>query len=80
LLDGMKLEQLADGVRVTAHTTALGRLARFVVSLGAAATAETPALAREVIVLARGALSAALVEPHDKSADSDAAEQPGSHV
>ena len=35
---------------------ALGRLARFVVGLGAAATCETPALAAEVAVLARGAL------------------------
>jgi predicted DNA-binding transcriptional regulator YafY len=80
LLDGMKLEELADGMRVTAHTTALGRLARFVVSLGAAATPETLALAREVTVLARGALSVAPVEPSDIPADSDAAEQLRSRV
>jgi hypothetical protein len=56
LLDGMTAESHGDGVRVTASTTALGRLARFVVGLGAAATCETPALAEEVAVLARGAL------------------------
>ena len=56
LLDGMTAEAHGDGVRVTVSTTALGRLARFVVGLGAAATCETPALAEEVAVLARGAL------------------------
>jgi predicted DNA-binding transcriptional regulator YafY len=80
LLEGMKLEELADGIRVTVNTTALGRLARFVVSLGAAATPETPALAREVAVLARGALSAGPMEPTDIQADSEVTEQLGSHV
>ncbi|MGH7297795.1 MAG: helix-turn-helix transcriptional regulator, partial [Polyangiaceae bacterium] len=57
LLAGMQAEPVADGVRITANTTALGRLARFVVSLGEAATPETPALASEVATLARGALA-----------------------
>ena len=56
LLDGMTAESHGDGVRVTVSTTALGRLARFVVGLGAAAICETPALAEEVAALARGAL------------------------
>jgi hypothetical protein len=40
LLGGMQAEPAGDGIRVTFHGSALGRLARFVVSLGAAATAE----------------------------------------
>jgi predicted DNA-binding transcriptional regulator YafY len=59
LLPGMTSEPLNDGVRVLAQTAALSRVAQFVVSLGAAATPETPALAMEVAVLARGALEAA---------------------
>jgi proteasome accessory factor C len=59
LLEGMTVEDGGDGVRVHVSTTALGRLARFVVSLGGAATPETPALAKEVAELARGALSSA---------------------
>ncbi len=61
LLDGMAGEDLPDGLRVVTHTTALGRLARFVVGLGAAAVPETPALADEVTMLARGALAAIAV-------------------
>jgi predicted DNA-binding transcriptional regulator YafY len=57
MLDGMKADPTPDGVRVTVQTTALARLARFVVGLGPAATPETPALAREVAELARGALA-----------------------
>jgi predicted DNA-binding transcriptional regulator YafY len=56
LLEGMQREDLNEGVRIIAHTTAIGRLARFVIGLGAAAIPETPALAREVAELARGAL------------------------
>jgi predicted DNA-binding transcriptional regulator YafY len=56
LLEGVTTEELDDGVRVIAHTAAIGRLARFVTSLGAAAIPETPALAEEVAVLAQGAL------------------------
>jgi predicted DNA-binding transcriptional regulator YafY len=58
LLEGMRIEERNDGVRIVAHTTAIGRLARFVIGLGAAAIPETPALAREVAELARGALGA----------------------
>ena len=58
LLPGMRAETVADGERIVVETTALGRLARFVVGLGAAATSETPALASAVADLARGALAA----------------------
>jgi predicted DNA-binding transcriptional regulator YafY len=58
VLEGMQIEDLADGVRITAHTTAIGKLARFVIGLGGAAIPETPALAAEVEALARGALQA----------------------
>jgi hypothetical protein len=59
LLDGMRAESLTGGIRVTANTSAVVRLARFVVSLGDAATPETPDLAEAVIELARGALDQA---------------------
>ena len=58
MLEGMTAERIGDGIRVTVNTSALDRLARFVVGLGAAATPETPGLAREVATLARGALEA----------------------
>jgi predicted DNA-binding transcriptional regulator YafY len=58
LLEGMQIEERNDGVRIIARTTAIGRIARFVIGLGAAATPETPALAHEVAELARGALRA----------------------
>jgi hypothetical protein len=56
---GMKADPASDGVRVSVHTAALRRVAQFVVGLGASATPESPALAREVAVLARGALGVA---------------------
>lgn len=56
---GMKAEPAGDGIRVSVHTAALRRVAQFVVGLGAAAAPESPTLAREVAVLARGALDAA---------------------
>jgi predicted DNA-binding transcriptional regulator YafY len=59
LLEGMRAEGAGDGIRVTVHTASLDRLARYVVSLGGAATPESPELAREVTGLARGALAAA---------------------
>ncbi len=59
LLPGMKAEAMSDGIRVSVHTAALRRVAQFVVSLGASAAPESPALAREVAGLARGALEAA---------------------
>jgi predicted DNA-binding transcriptional regulator YafY len=58
LVHGMVFERAGDGIRVTVTTSALTVVARFVVGLGAAATSETPALARAVAVLARGALEA----------------------
>jgi len=58
LLEGMRAEAAGDGIRVAVHTASLDRLARYVVSLGGAATPECPELAREVAGLARGALEA----------------------
>ena len=57
LLPTMKVEGLSNNrIRVTVETNAILQVARYVVGLGAAATAETPALADAVEVLARGAL------------------------
>jgi predicted DNA-binding transcriptional regulator YafY len=56
LLEGMRAESLHDGIRVAVETSGLLRLARFVVGLGEAACAESPALARAVAELALGAL------------------------
>ena len=57
LLPTMKVESLPNGrIRVTVETNAILQVARYVVGLGAAATAETPALAEAIEVLARGAL------------------------
>lgn len=58
LLEGMTQEPTKDGLRVTIETTALVRLARYVVGLGAAARAETESLRRAVAELASGALAA----------------------
>lgn len=58
LLEGMKVEDEKAGIRVTAMTTAVNRLARYVVGLGDAAHAETKALRDEVLRLARGAAAA----------------------
>jgi predicted DNA-binding transcriptional regulator YafY len=56
LLDGMRAEEIDGGIRVTVETTALPRLARYVVGLGGAARCETPALLEAVAELAQGAL------------------------
>ncbi len=56
LLEGMRPETLPDGIRVHIETSAVLRLARFVVGLGAAACPENVALAEAVAELARGAL------------------------
>lgn len=58
LLEGMRVEDEKKGIRVVAVTTAVNRLARYVVGLGDAAQAETKALREEVLRLARGAASA----------------------
>lgn len=78
LLHGMQVETLTDGVRITTFTTALSRLARFVVGLGAAAVPETAALAGEVSLLARGALANATTtsEVAESSERSPVGEQP----
>lgn len=53
----MRVEPLPSGrIRVTVETNAILQVARYVVGLGAAASAETPALAEAIEVLARGAL------------------------
>lgn len=57
LLDGMRVEEESGGIRVLAETTAVSRLARYVVGLGEAAKAETKGLREEVLRLARGALA-----------------------
>jgi predicted DNA-binding transcriptional regulator YafY len=59
LLEGMRAESLHGGMRVVIDTSAVLRLARFVVDLGEAARPETPVLARAVAELARGALEQA---------------------
>jgi predicted DNA-binding transcriptional regulator YafY len=56
LLEGMRAETMHDGVRVHVETSAVLRLARFVVGLGGAATCESSALGDVVAELARGAL------------------------
>ena len=57
LLGSMRVEGLSNNrIRVTVETNAILQVARYVVGLGAAASAETPALADAVEVLARGAL------------------------
>ncbi len=57
LLSSMRVEGLSNNrIRVTVETNAILQVARYVVGLGAAASAETPALADAVEVLARGAL------------------------
>jgi predicted DNA-binding transcriptional regulator YafY len=59
LLEGMHVESLHGGIRVSVETSALVPLARFVVRLGDAARPETPALAQMIVELARGALEQA---------------------
>lgn len=57
LLDGMRFTAEGDQIRVVAPSSALPRVARWVVGLGDAAKCETPELAALVAALARGALS-----------------------
>lgn len=56
LLEGMRAETLPGGVRIHVQTSAVVRLARFVVGLGDAARAEDAALSKAVADLAQGAL------------------------
>jgi predicted DNA-binding transcriptional regulator YafY len=79
LLEGMHGESLHGGIRVSVETSALLPLARFVVRLGDAARPETPALARAVAELARGALEqaeSALRDGEDTKAFGDLATAP----
>ncbi len=71
LLEGMRVEITHGGMRVEVDTTAVERLARFVVSLGAAALPETFELAAAVKELAQGALDRAL-EAQQRAASSSA--------
>lgn len=59
LLEGTSVATVDGGIRVEATTTAVIRLARFVVGLGAAARVETPELQGVVMELARGAIERA---------------------
>jgi predicted DNA-binding transcriptional regulator YafY len=58
LMEAMLAEEVPGGIRVTVETSALTRLARFVVGLGAAAKPLTSGLEAEVAALANGALEA----------------------
>jgi predicted DNA-binding transcriptional regulator YafY len=58
LLDGMRASDVPGGVRVEANTTAVVRLARYVVGLGEAGRAETAELRAAVLALAEGVLRA----------------------
>lgn len=53
----MRSEEVPGGIRVSVETTALPRLARFVVGLGGAAKPLTPELEAEVAALAQAALA-----------------------
>jgi predicted DNA-binding transcriptional regulator YafY len=57
LIDEMQCEEVAGGIRVSIETSALPRLARYVVGLGAAAKPLTPELELAVSALAHGALA-----------------------
>lgn len=56
LFEGMRCDEVPGGIRVTALTSALPRLARYVVGLGAATKPLTPELESEVAALATGVL------------------------
>jgi predicted DNA-binding transcriptional regulator YafY len=58
LMEEMQFEEVPGGIQVTIETSALKRLGRYVVGLGASAKALTPALEAEVIALAKGAIEA----------------------
>jgi len=58
LMEEMHAEEVPNGIRVTVETSALQRLARYVVGLGGSAKPLTPELTNEVERLARGAIEA----------------------
>ncbi|MGH7438291.1 MAG: helix-turn-helix transcriptional regulator, partial [Polyangiaceae bacterium] len=70
LLEGMRSESVEGGIRVTIDTSAVVRLARFVVGLGEAARSETPVLTYAVAAIARGALEQARRANADRVHDS----------
>jgi predicted DNA-binding transcriptional regulator YafY len=72
LLEGMHAETLHDGIRVRIETSAVIRLARFVVGFGGAARPETPELAAIVVELARGALEQASAQTRENKVISGA--------
>jgi predicted DNA-binding transcriptional regulator YafY len=57
LMSGMKSDDQEGGIRVTVKISSVGRVARYVVSLGDAVSCETPILADAVVAIARGALA-----------------------
>jgi predicted DNA-binding transcriptional regulator YafY len=57
LIDDMQAEEVTGGIRVSLETSALPRLARYVVGLGAAVKPLTPELELAVSALAHGALA-----------------------
>jgi predicted DNA-binding transcriptional regulator YafY len=71
LLEGMHAETLHDGIRVYIETSAVVRLARFVVGLGGAARPESPELAAIVVELARGALEQAAPQTRESKTTSE---------
>jgi hypothetical protein len=68
----MHAETLHDGIRVRIETSAVIRLARFVVGFGGAARPETPELAAIVVELARGALEQASAQTRENKVISGA--------
>jgi len=63
LLAEMQFEEIPGGIRVSADTTAVKRLARFVAGLGIAAKPLTAELELEVATLARGVLASISDKP-----------------
>jgi predicted DNA-binding transcriptional regulator YafY len=75
LIEGMRVDSAAGSIRVTVETSAVERLARYVVALGGAARPENQALAEAVAELARGALQQARQagQPSDSRTSREAA-------
>jgi predicted DNA-binding transcriptional regulator YafY len=67
LPQAMDVERIAQGLRVRTKTAGVQQLARFVVGLGGAASAETPELAMMVRELAAGAATTSTAAPRSKA-------------
>ncbi len=65
LLPGMRHEETDGGIRVTAETTAILQVARYLAGLGEAARPESPRLASCVLALAEGTLRSARARAND---------------